>query len=131
MIGAPGECKETVRETARFIATLPTTDLVYVTFGVRVLPSTTLQRTLITSGDLSADDDLLWPSFYHSSQIDPSHAKAILSDSGFPSLHFVTLHDSGHWLLPTVQRVMAQLGVSPPYWQHIPSLNRLRQLLHL
>ncbi|HEX2949173.1 MAG TPA: hypothetical protein VHV83_06345 [Armatimonadota bacterium] len=96
-----------------------------------MLPGTALQRTLVASGDLDADDDLLWPSFYHSPYITPSRARTLLADSGFPSLHFVTLHDSVHWLLPTVQRVMTHMGLPPPYWRHIPRLNRLRRLLHL
>jgi radical SAM superfamily enzyme YgiQ (UPF0313 family) len=131
MIGAPGECIETVQETAQFIATLPPTDFVYVTFGVRVLPGTALQRMLIETGELAADDDLLWPTFYHSPHIDPVHARAILTSSGFPALRFVTLHDSIHRLLPTAQRVMARLGMQPPYWRHLPWLNRARRLLHV
>lgn len=131
LIGAPGECEETVRETAQFIATLPPTDFVYVTFGVRVLPGTALQRQLVERGELEADDELLWPSFYHSPAIDPLRARSILAASGFPSLRFVTLHDSQHRLLPTVQRIMARLGAQPPYWRHLPSLNRVRRLLHV
>lgn len=131
MVGAPGECEQTVRETAQFIATLPTTDFVYVTFGVRVLSGTALQRTLVETGELAADDELLWPSFYHSPLVDPARARTMLADSGFPSLRFVTLHDSVHWLLPPVQRAMARLGMQPPYWRHIPFLNRARRLLHV
>ncbi|HEY3418096.1 MAG TPA: cobalamin-dependent protein, partial [Armatimonadota bacterium] len=74
LVGAPGECAATVRETARFIATLPPTDFVYATFGVRVLPGTALQRTLIGSGELDAENDLLQPFFYHSPLIDPARA---------------------------------------------------------
>ncbi|MHB9130173.1 MAG: B12-binding domain-containing radical SAM protein [Armatimonadota bacterium] len=131
MVGAHGESAETVQETARFIATLPATDFVYVTFGVRILPGTALQQTLVASGELSAEEGLLQPSFYHSPHIDPERAKAMLASSGFPSLRFITLHDSSHCLLPIVQRLIAQTGLRPPYWRHIPWLNRLRRLLHV
>jgi len=131
LIGAPGECEVTVRETAQFIAALPHTDLVYVAFGVRILPGTALRQTLVARGELDADNELLWPAFYHSPDIDPLRARNILLDSGFPAVRFVSLHDSVHRLLPVVQRVMARLGISPPYWRHLPWLNRARRLLHV
>lgn len=131
MVGAPGECEKTVRETARFIAMLPSTDFVYVTFGVRMLPGTALQQTLVETGELAVDDELLWPSFYFSPQIDPAYARTILTESGFPSLRFVTLHDSVHWLLPIIQRLIAKAGLPPPYWHHIPWLNRARRILRV
>jgi len=38
MLGGPGETEKTVRETAAFIESLPHSDLVMVTHGIRVLP---------------------------------------------------------------------------------------------
>jgi len=131
LIGAPGEDEDTVRETARFIARLPAGDMVYVTFGVRVLPGTALQQALIASGELAVEEELLQPYFYLSPRIDAVKSRRLLEESGFPALRFVTLHDSTHWLLPTAQRVMAALGMKPPYWRHLRGMNRLRRWLHV
>ena len=131
LVGAPGECEATLRETARFIGTLPATDFVYVNFGVRVLPGTALQQALIASGELDTELDLLPPYFYHSPQITPARAQEILAQSGFPAMRFVTMHDSAHWVLPLIQRLIAKTGLQPPYWRHLPGLNRLKQVLRL
>jgi len=131
LVGMPGEDEGTVRETARFIAGLPAGDMVYVTFGVRVLPGTALRQTLIESGELAADEELLRPFFYFSPLIDAARARRLLEESGFPSLRLVTLHDSTHWLLPSAQRVMAALGMAPPYWRYLAGMNRLRRWLRV
>jgi radical SAM superfamily enzyme YgiQ (UPF0313 family) len=131
MVGAPGECEATVRETARFIAVLPPGDLVFAAFGVRVLPGTALHQELLADGEITPDDELLWPRFYHSPLVSPSRAREILLESGFPSLNFVSLHDGEHRLLPIARCVLAGFGLRPPYWQHIPWLNLARRVLRV
>ncbi|MHB0938947.1 MAG: B12-binding domain-containing radical SAM protein [Armatimonadota bacterium] len=131
LLGAPGECEATMRETARFITALPPGDLVYATFGVRVLPGSDLHRELLAGGVLPTDDDLLWPRFYFSPRLSPQRAREILAESGFPSLHYTTLHDGGHRLLPIVHRVLVHAGLRPPYWRHLPWLNRIRRVLRV
>lgn len=131
MLGGPGENVTTVRETVNFIDSLPATDMVFVTHGVRILPRTALQRDLIASGELAADDSLLWPTFYQSPQITPAAAEALLGQSTFPRTNRVTISDAGHPLVPVAQRVVAACRFAPPYWRHMRRLNMLRRALHL
>ncbi|HEY3396219.1 MAG TPA: radical SAM protein [Armatimonadota bacterium] len=129
LLGGPGETPETVRETARFLDTLPPSHLVLVTHGVRVLPRTALHGRLLASGELSPAEDLLLPTFYHSPAITPAASERILAESRFPVGSRVMLGDGGHRWLPLAQRVMATCGVRPPYWRQLRSLNRLRRVL--
>ena len=129
MLGGPGETPRTVRETARFLDSLPSSHLVLVTHGLRVLPGTGLQRQLLAAGDISPEQDLLLPTFYHSPHLTPADSERILAESRFPALSRVNLSDGGHRLLPLVQRAAAVCRLRPPYWRHMRSLNRLRKVL--
>ncbi|MHB9025491.1 MAG: B12-binding domain-containing radical SAM protein [Armatimonadota bacterium] len=129
MLGAPGECETTVHETARFIAALPKTDLVYINYGVRVLPGAALHEQLIADGVVDAGEDLLWPRFYFSPRITPARCREVIEGCGFPRVNMVTLHDGEHQLIPAVQRVAVLLGLRPPFWRYIPWLNRLQWVL--
>lgn len=131
MIGAPGETEATVAQTARFIEQLPHSDLVLVTHGIRVLPGTALRDSLVAEGFVQPDDELIDPVFYYSPHLSLQRARDILSDIAFPSANMVTLTDSGHRLAPVVQRVATLLGARPPYWRHIPLINRARRLLRV
>jgi radical SAM superfamily enzyme YgiQ (UPF0313 family) len=131
MLGGPGETPDTVRETGRFLDTLPETDLVYVTHGVRVLPQTALQQRLTASGDILSGDDLLWPSFYHSPHVTPRQSEALLEQSSFPSLNRVTASDGNNPLAVVAQRIVTRVGLKPPYWRYIRQINRVRRALRL
>jgi radical SAM superfamily enzyme YgiQ (UPF0313 family) len=131
MLGGPGETPETVRETARFLETLPPTDLVYVTHGVRVLPQTRLDETLVASGEMEADSNLLWPTFYHSPHLTPGQSEALLQESRFPSLNRVTASDGNHPLAALAQRTATWFGLEPPYWRHMRRINRMRRMVGL
>lgn len=131
MLGAPNETEATVRETARFIERLPHSDLVIIGHGVRVLPRTDLHRRLVGEGEISPDDNLLRPIFYYSPHISPDRAMRIISDTSFPSSNIATLTDGGHPAAAMAQRFMTVLGVRPPYWRHLPAINRARRLLRI
>ena len=62
MFGAPGENKDTIRETFDFIDThIPATDLVIVMTGIRVLPGTPLETYCRKNGMIPDDNPLLEP----------------------------------------------------------------------
>jgi len=131
MIGGPGENEETVRETADFIESLPLTDLVLVTYGVRVLPNTRLRETAIAEGIISEDDPLIEPTFYFSNQIAPERARGIIAAARFPSANMVTLSDTSHGLASLPPRLFRLLGATPPFWRYVRAINRLRRLARI
>jgi anaerobic magnesium-protoporphyrin IX monomethyl ester cyclase len=131
MLGGPGETEKTVRETVDFIESLPHSDLVLVTHGIRILPQTALRQELVDEGYIDADDDLVEPTFYYSPHIAPERASQILAESSFPQSNMVTLTDCGHPLAPALQRLATAFGMQPPYWRGLPAINRARRLLRL
>ncbi len=131
MFGGPGETEKTVRETAGFIESLPHTDLVLITHGIRVLPMTALRDELVDEGLIGQDDKLLEPRFYYSPHVTPRRANEILAESSFPRNNMVTLTDCAHPLAPVLQRLAAMLGMRPPYWRGLPVINRARRLLRI
>ncbi len=72
MLGGPGECEETVRETRVLLEeVMGEHDRAVCTIGVRVFPDTELARTAVAEGSLSPDADLLRPTFYCSPDVTP------------------------------------------------------------
>lgn len=66
MLGAPGETRKTVAQSFDFAESLDL-DALKITLGIRIYPHTDLAKTAIEEGQITADDDLLFPRFY----IDP------------------------------------------------------------
>jgi radical SAM superfamily enzyme YgiQ (UPF0313 family) len=131
MFGGLGETRESVRDTVRFIESLPHSDLVMATHGVRVYPRTALAERLVAEGTLDAGDDLLEPRFYYSPDVTPEMVNGALKESAFPWSNIVTLTDCGHPLAPLVQRAAACIGMRPPYWRGLPVINRARRIFRL
>jgi len=63
LLGSPGETRETVAESVRFMESLGL-DMVKITVGVRVYPDTALCSTAIEEGLIAPEQDLLEPVFY-------------------------------------------------------------------
>ena len=63
LLGGPGETKKTVEESLSFADSL-NLDAVKITRGIRIYPYTALAKIARDEGVISADDDLLQPSFY-------------------------------------------------------------------
>jgi radical SAM superfamily enzyme YgiQ (UPF0313 family) len=63
LLGGPGETKESVLESFRFVDSLPL-GVVKVSIGIRIYPHTALAETAIEEGVIAPDDDLLQPRFY-------------------------------------------------------------------
>jgi radical SAM superfamily enzyme YgiQ (UPF0313 family) len=63
LFGGPGETKDTVNESLEFADALDL-EAMKITIGIRIYPNTSLHRTAIKEGLISADDNLLIPRFY-------------------------------------------------------------------
>jgi len=70
LLGAPGETRETVRESLAFAERLKL-DLLRVTAGIRIYPSTPLARRAVAEGVVAPEDDLFEPRFYVAPGLDP------------------------------------------------------------
>ena len=63
MLGAPGETRETVKQSLDFMDDL-NPDTIKITTGIRIYPHTRLAAIARAEGVISPDDDLLFPRFY-------------------------------------------------------------------
>lgn len=125
MLGGPDETEETARETLKFIETqLTNRDVVYITYGIRIWPRTGLYIRACAEGIVSAEDDLLKPTFYTSPRLSLDHLRNLIGQSSFPSENIVFASDGNHPGLRTVQRLSALLRIKPPYWRYAPMLNK-------
>jgi len=63
MLGGPGETRETVLESLKFVDDL-SLDLMKLSIGIRIYPNTPLAERAIQEGKIASHDDLLRPQFY-------------------------------------------------------------------
>jgi radical SAM superfamily enzyme YgiQ (UPF0313 family) len=63
LLGGPGETKASVEESLAFADSLDL-EMVKVTQGIRIYPSTPLAATAVEEGVIAPDDNLLYPAFY-------------------------------------------------------------------
>nr|HPJ97781.1 hypothetical protein [Syntrophales bacterium] len=116
MLGGPGECEATLRETLS-----KTEDLnkaVYFVFsGIRIYPHTYLYDLALREGQISPATNLLDPTFYWSSALDRQKAMDMLAD-----------HTAGkiNWLVGSgaekTARILARMyarGRVGPLWEYL------------
>lgn len=63
LLGGPGETKQTVEESLKFVASLPL-DALKITMGIRIYPETKLSKLAAKEGRVASEKDLLHPCFY-------------------------------------------------------------------
>lgn len=63
IFGGPGETKQTVAETLELMDQLEPTAVIAMT-GIRILPGTEMVDLAVRDGQIEEDDDLLYPRFY-------------------------------------------------------------------
>ena len=69
LLGGPGETKETVNESLEFAESL-NLEAMKITIGIRIYPYTPLAETALKEGLIKADDNLLFPRFYISKDLE-------------------------------------------------------------
>jgi radical SAM superfamily enzyme YgiQ (UPF0313 family) len=127
-IGAPGETPATLMETIQFMESLPPTDLVVIHHGLRVWPGTQLHRLLVNSGELSADTDLLEPTYYYSPHLTPADAEQILAENR-NALRNRLPSTGSRGLAQAVQKTLSLCGLQPPYWRQVAGVAQIRRSL--
>ena len=121
MLGAPGETKDTVRQTMELVRSHLNykSALVLFTTGIRILPCTELARQAMADGVLQPDSDLSQSYFYFSphtsenwllQQVDrlAKDCPAVVHAAQDPSVRPI-----GRFLF----RLLYSFGVAPPYWR--------------
>jgi anaerobic magnesium-protoporphyrin IX monomethyl ester cyclase len=133
LIGGPGESAETVEETLSFIdERIHPPQAVYITSGIRVYPGSPIgddaESGLFAKEDLRRRTDLPGLDFFYSNATPPEWLESRLRE--FQAKHpHVMLSCEGHSTLTQVAlRIMNYLPFRKPYWQYIPTLNRVRGL---
>jgi len=91
----PGETLETFRETTDFIRDhIDPLNMVHITSGLRIFPGTELQRIAIEQGVISAEDELLYPKYYFSPDLDQQEYHRALNAFARENLNFVPAAES-------------------------------------
>jgi radical SAM superfamily enzyme YgiQ (UPF0313 family) len=70
LLGGPGETKKTVEESLSFVDSLPL-DALRITIGIRIYPYTELASIALREVLISPDDNLLFPKFYMTGDLEP------------------------------------------------------------
>lgn len=133
LIGGPNESEQTVGETLDFIEErIHSPNAIYITSGIRVYPGSPIaddaDAGLFVKEDLRRRADLPGLDFFYSHTTPPEWLEARLR--AFQSQHpHVMLSCEGHTAVTQLAlRVMNYLPFRKPYWQYIPTLNRVRRL---
>jgi len=134
LIGGPDETPTTVGETLSFIEErVQSPHAVYITSGIRVYPGSPIaddaEAGLFVKEDLRRRSELPDLDFFYSHATPPDWLEARLR--AFQQKHpNVMLSCEGHSAVTqTALRVMSYLPFRKPYWQYIPTLNRIRRFI--
>ncbi|HSB72199.1 MAG TPA: radical SAM protein [Candidatus Methylomirabilis sp.] len=85
LLGGPEETQETVEESLAFAESLHL-DQLKTTVGIRIYPDTPLAHTALREGVIGPEDDLLFPRFYLTPDLEiPTHPAGSGSAEGPPS----------------------------------------------
>ncbi|MBF0170203.1 MAG: cobalamin-dependent protein [Nitrospinae bacterium] len=125
IIGGFGETEGTLAETMRFVESLPESDVVYLTLGLRLYPRTKLFDQARATGAITPQQDGMWPTFYFSPSLDREKTARMLEEwsDATPHVAFSTLFDSPEYQA-TLQR-LAHLDAPSPGWKLIPTVKKL------
>jgi len=129
LLGGPGETKETMQETFRFIhEEIPKNDMIFVQVGLRVYPNTPLQREAIELGAIDEDNDLLASYHFVSPDLEPIWIYEELMKNINKRPNITTLKDVMSPFFPYYLRLSGALGFKAPVTSAQPGLKWLSRL---
>ncbi len=120
MLGGPGETRETVNETLRFVQDELRGKQFLSIFmtGIRMLPGTRLAAAQAAPGT-----DLALPVFYFSQQVSEAWMLQRINQTIRQQSNIVHAAEEGGSLYERgLRRVLDWMGVAPPYWRFLPHL---------
>lgn len=131
ILGGPGETRETVDETLRFIETELNHPrcLSILMIGVRVLPGTGMAEMAAREGLVARDHDYAAPTFYVSPCVDEEWIVARVQRALAKNPGIVYAAEQS---ISKSERVfnagLRAFGFAPPYWRYLPVLMRMPPL---
>jgi len=131
ILGGPGETRETVDETLRFIESElcdPRCVTILMT-GVRVLPGTAMAALALRDGLVTRDHDYAAPTFYVSPNVEEDWIVARVQRALAKNPGIVYAAEQGtskaeRWF----NAALRTLRFAPPYWRYLPVLMRMPPL---
>ena len=132
LFGGPGETESTIQETLAFMdKEVRPTDAIFYNRGLRIYPGTELEIIARAEGVLNVPaTEMLPPVFYLSPAVEPQRLDAMLNDFRRTHLNCINVESIGHFLLPTINRLVSAMGMRPPLWRHTPSLRRFLRVFN-
>jgi radical SAM superfamily enzyme YgiQ (UPF0313 family) len=124
MLGGPGETKDTVEETLRFVERrLRWRDcLVIIGSGVRVFPGSALARTAADEGRIGGSD-LTDPLFYLSSDVEEQWLLRRINQAIALRPNAVhSVEDGNNRVQRVTGRAFHAARLAPPYWRFMPRI---------
>lgn len=123
ILGGPGETEETVSETFQFIRKrLGRSDLVMITCGLRIYPSTGLDRRARAESMIDASHNLLEPIFYFSPELRRERLRELLRQQADD--RWILMADTHHRAIEPLRRLHAILRLRKPFWAYARPMNR-------
>ncbi len=134
LLGGPGETEATVEETLAFIEQrVRSPHAVYITSGIRIYDGSPIADDaaagVFAKEDLRRRAELPGLEFFYSHATPPDWLEARLRSFRATHPHVMLSCEGHHTATRLALRVMNHLPFRKPYWQYIPTLNRLRRLL--
>jgi radical SAM superfamily enzyme YgiQ (UPF0313 family) len=123
LFGGPGETRETVLESFSLMDELQPTAVIAMT-GIRIFPGTSLHRTALDEGVITADTNLLEPVFYISPAVADELADLVTSEAV----------KRKNWVVPGLEvnisdamlDALRMFAVKGPLWKLMKRLGRSR-----
>ena len=123
IFGGPGETEETILESFRLMDELNPTAVIAMT-GVRIYPHTRLYRTALDEGIITAETDLLQPTFYLAPAIQEQLSKIVTEQA----------MQRKNWIVPglevnisdTMLEALRMFKVRGPLWKLLKRMGRSR-----
>jgi hypothetical protein len=131
VLGGPGETRETVDETLRFVETelCHPRCLTILMTGVRVLPGTELAAIAARAGQIGRGHNFATPTFYLSPSVDEPWivARVQRALAKNPGIVYAAEEGISRWER-VFEGALRAFGVAPPYWSYLPLLMRVPPL---
>ncbi len=127
LLGGPGETRETVEETLKFIGEeIPRDHVVYIGIGIRIQSGSPLERIARDEGVIGPDEPLLAPRFYFSPPTDSKWLRERVDREVLAHANYVQAIDYQGGKGPVIlARLFSFLRLRNPSWSFVPTLYRL------
>lgn len=122
LFGGPGEDESTIEDTFKFIEeNISRRDLVFITTGIRVFPGAPLCNHALSTGQLSADSDLLKPVWLQPKGISRKKMLYMINREVITHSNYINLQDNSEQtiLSRALKKVYSVFRLKEPLWANI------------